>query len=126
MDTKEERTFKRVNNYSLWHRTLGSDYLSVDVDFVEYRAGRGVVALFGVTSGLENERHIINSLPFIFKRTTVEFKVMREIAVNLGVPAYYVIHTDDLKIFYVYKISGVEYICKIMNQEEYANFIKKL
>ena len=39
--TKQEKIRVRPSEYSNWHRKLGSEYLAVDIDFVEYRKDRG-------------------------------------------------------------------------------------
>lgn len=60
-NVKGEHTGERTTEYSLWHRSLGSKYLTLDIDFVEYRKDRGIVAIVAVTGRLNNEKHIINA-----------------------------------------------------------------
>jgi len=125
IETKEEKTYERVSDYSLWHRSLGSEFLTVDIDFVEYRNGRGIVGIICTTSRLKNENHLINSKKFIFKRIFLERKIVLDISKKLNVPAYFVIHTDDLSVFHVYNLEDMDSF-KIMNKEQYGDFIKNL
>lgn len=124
--TKQEKTGHRPTEYSEWHRTLGNEFLSMDVDFVEYRVGRGIVALFEVTANMENEGHMIRSKPYIWDRTEVQRDVLTTMSEALGVPAYFTLHTKDLSLFHVYDLSGNQENLRKMTQEEYAEFIRSL
>lgn len=125
MESKKEKTNERASDYSQWHRTLGSGCYAVDVDWVEWRAGRGVVALICATGRLNDHNHIMNSKKFILNRTEVERKVCLEISESLEVPAYFVIHTTDLSLFHVHSIKNWNNY-QVMNKEEYTEFIKNL
>lgn len=105
--------------------TLGPLMFACDIDFVEYRLGRGVVAVYGVTGNLNDERHIRNSLPMILERTKLEREALKEIAMGMKIMCYYVIHTKDLSRFLVLNLLGDQYD-RFMTQDEYKQFIKDL
>lgn len=123
--SKPENTGVRPSEYSAWHRTLGNGCYAVDIDWAEYRIGRGVVALIAATGRLKDERHIINSKKFIWKRTEIERAVMTEISGLSRIPAFFVIHTEDLSVFHVHELPDITKF-KSMNNEEYSDFIKEL
>ncbi len=126
MESKKETIGFRPGEYSQWHRTLGSGCYAVDIDFVEFRPGRGIVGFFGVTGRLNDERHIINAKQMIWSRTKIEREILHELYVKTGVPAYLVIHTEDLSVFHVHKVSDSIEQFRRMNNEEYTKFIKEL
>ena len=125
-DVKQEKTGKRPSKYSEWHRSLGREYLAVDIDYVEYRIGRGIVAFIDVTGEMEDEGHIINSKKYIWKRTTIQRKILSTLSKALGVPSYFVLHTKDMAMFYVYDLSDINEQPRRMTGSEYANFVKNL
>ena len=124
METKPERTGERASEYSLWHRQLGSGCYAVDVDWVEYRFNRGIVAFICATSRFNSEQHLINSKPMVFARTELERKIVKQLSEVMKVPAFFVMHLTDLSLFHVYDLSSMTF--KVMNKEEYGDFIKKL
>jgi hypothetical protein len=125
-NTKTEKTGERNSDYSLWHRSLGSDFLAIDIDFVEYRRDRGIVGFLAVTGKCVDEKHINNSKRFIWERTSLERKILETLSKAMNLPSYFVIHDNDLSIFHVHDLSKdlSEFIA--MNQVTYGNFIKKL
>lgn len=122
---KPEVTGIKEISYNIWHRELGQGYLDFDVNFVEYRNNRGIVALINVTANLEDESHLENSKEAIWSRSDLEREVLTEIANAIEVPAYYVIHTDDLQVFHVYELPDLKDFER-MNQEEYTEFVQNL
>lgn len=124
--TKGEKTGERNSEYSAWHRTLGPDYYAIDIDFVEYRMGKGIVAFMAVTGKCVDENHIMNSKPYIWQRTTMEREILLILSQKVNVPAFFVIHTNDLQIFHVHKIGDDLKEYKKMNRQEYGEFIKGL
>ena len=102
---KQEKTGIRPSEYSKWHRELGPEFLAVDIDYVEYRNDKGIVALIDVTGNMEDERHIINSKQYIWNRTVVQRKILSHLSKTLGVPAYFVLHTKDLKTFHIHDLN---------------------
>ena len=125
-NTKTEKTGERNSDYSLWHRSLGSEFLAVDIDFVEYRKNRGIVGLIAVTGRLNDEKHILNSKKFIWKRTSVERDILITLSKGINVPSYFVIHDISLSIFHVHDLSENLDSYKSMDRETYASFIKTL
>ncbi len=124
--TKTEKTGQRNSAYSLWHRSLGAESLAVDIDFVEFREGKGIVAFLAVTGECVDENHIINSKKYIWDRTKLERKILITLSVKVNVPSYFVIHNNDLTIFHVHNLSKELTDYTKMNREEYAFFIKNL
>lgn len=126
--TKPETIGTRPRAYSEFHRSFCSNAYAIDIDFVEWRSGRGIVALFGVTGNMNDEGHLVLSRPYIWKRTEMERKVLCEMASKLGVPAFYVFHTISLDIFHVYSLLNNECLDLYVrfNASEYRQFIEKL
>lgn len=124
--TKMEKIGERNSDYSAWHRTLGPEFLAVDIDFVEYRKERGIVAFIAVTGRLNDDKHILNSKRFIWKRTQVERNILIDLSNKTGLPAYFVIHDTNLSIFHVHDLSESLDTFKRMSQDEYGEFIKNL
>lgn len=124
--TKTEKTGQRNSAYSLWHRSLGAEFLAVDIDFVEFRKGKGIVAFLAVTGECVDENHIINSKRFIWQRTQLEREILITLSSKVNVPSYFVIHNNSLTIFHVHDLSKDLTNYTKMNSEEYASFIKRL
>ena len=118
-------TSSRVSAYSDWRRGFGNNCYCVDIDYCEVREGRGIVALIAETGRLENEQHLINSKPMIWARSGVERLALSHLACKCQVPAFYVIHTEDLTVFHVCNIYDFNDYKK-MNKEEYEKFIREL
>jgi hypothetical protein len=125
-NTKTEKTGERSSAYSLWHRSLGPDFYAVDIDFVEYRADRGIVAFIAISGKCTDEKHIINSKQYIWERTKLERKILIELSDKINVPAFLVLHSEDLSVFHVHNLKDSQNTFKVMNLEEYSNFIKSL
>lgn len=124
--SKQEKLGVRASAYSQWHRTLGDGCYGVDLDWVEYRANRGIVALIDVTGNLNNEEHIINSKQMIWNRTEMQREILETVAKSLGVPAYFVIHTTDLSIFHVHNLAYDLKDFTSLTRFQYTEFIKSL
>ena len=125
MKHKQETTGTRASPYSLWHRELGEGCFAVDVDWVEYRRGRGIVALLGTTGRLTDERHIENSKQYILRRSFLERQILATISRALGVPAFFVIHTETLDVFHVHE-PNEENSFRRYDHNGYKKFIKSL
>lgn len=125
-NVKQEKIGKRPSEYSEWHRTLGSEYLTADIDCVEYRIGRGIVALIDVTGEMEDEGHLLNSKKYIWARTKMQREILSTMAEALRVPAYFVLHTKDMALFHVYNLSDTVEKPLRMTCAEYTNFIRSL
>ena len=125
-NTKTEKTGQRSSEYSLWHRSLGSEFFAVDIDYVEFRRGRGIVAFIAVSGQVEDEKHLMHSKPYIWERTKMEREILLQLSKKIGVPSFFVIHTKDLSLFHVHKLDeNLDKFTK-MDQPEYANFIRTL
>ena len=125
-NTKMEKTGERNSAYSAWHRSLGADYLAVDIDFVEYRKGRGIVAVLAVTGNCNDENHIQNSKKFIWARTSLEREILLNLSQKLSVPAYFVIHDNDLSVFHVHDLNIGLASYQRFDNTAYGTFIKQL
>jgi len=125
-NTKCEKTGNRPKEYSLWHRSLGQEYFAVDIDYVEFRKGRGIVAFIAVSGEVNNEEHLNNSKKYIWIRTKVEREILSQLSIKTKIPAFFVIHTKDLTLFHVHNLrEDLDKFTK-MDQEEYSKFIKSL
>jgi len=121
------RTVKQYGcAYSHWHRTLGKEYYQTDIDHVEYRIGRGIVAIIDTTSNFQNEGHIINAKKYVWMRNKVQVSVLKQTSNALGVPAYYVFHTNDFTVFHVHDLSKPLEEYTAMNEQQYKEFIWNL
>jgi hypothetical protein len=118
---KPELTGQRDLAYSKWHRTLPNYCYMIDLDSVEWRNGRGVVALIETCRGTA-----------VAYKKKFQLRVLKEIALKLQVPCYLVIYhyTDgEIKTFDVYDLLNGEFPnCPRlrMNERQYRNFIQKL
>ena len=126
MESKQETIGVRPTEYSEFHRTLGGECYATDIDFVEWRIGRGIVGFFAVTGRLKDERHLKNSKPMIWARTEVERQILYQLSISTGKPAFLVIHTSNMNIFHVHNIKNSIDKFDRMDQEEYTQFIRKL
>jgi len=127
--TKAARFPEEASAYSLWHRSkIFEGCFTVDVDYVEFRNGRDVVALICVTSRLNDVQHMNNSKPMIFERSKAERRILWFLSWCTGVPAYYVIHLTDLTVFDVYRVheQGELENFDRMNRDQYVAFIRGL
>jgi hypothetical protein len=120
--TANETTNNRPSEYSAWHRKLGSEYSAIDIDYVEVRNGR-IKAIIGVTH-CYTKFHINYNKEAILKRSEFERSVMINMANKMGVKAYYVIHSIDMKNFLL--ISLPELKETEMDEVQYSNFLKNL
>lgn len=125
--TNTETIGERPSTYSLFRRSpdFAGCYV-VDIDFVEFRAGRGIVAVLGVTGRCKDEQHLINCKPFIWERTKAERKILMAVSDALHVHAYYVIHTEDLSVFHVHDLVTGNDPYRRMTREEYIKFTQAL
>jgi hypothetical protein len=112
--------------YSHWHRTLGKEYYQTDIDHVEYRTGKGIVAIIDTTSNFNDERHIINSKKYVWNRNQLQRKILLETANALNVPVYYVFHTNDFSVFHVHDLRKELDQYTAMTKDEYTFFICNL
>lgn len=116
---KSERLHERVWDKiaSEKHREFGEECYAVNLDFVEWREGRGVVAL--VEWKCEDE-----------ELTKMEKRILIDLASAKKVPAYVIRHYDDFTDFYIYQIitflSPLKPIKLGINFEELKRFHKEM
>ena len=123
---KPEITGRRDLTYSRWHRTLPSYCYMVDIDCVEWRSTKGVVALIETCIGTA-----------IAYKKKFQLRVLKEIAGKLGVPCYLVIYyprnnyprNDKITLFEVYSLQDGEFPnCpkQVMTEGRFRDFLKSL
>lgn len=121
---KREFTRKRDLTYNDWHRTIGNPYCMMDLDCVEWRADRGIVAFIEVTRFVPEGKF---SQSEILNRKQFEITVLDELQRKFKVPAYIVFYTHDLSTFWIYTIeNGSPKWLKAVNKKDYATFIRQL
>lgn len=119
---KPEFTGKRDLTYNVWHRTIGSQCYMVDLDCVEWRSNRGIVAI--IERACDYQIYPRSSL-LQFKK--FEIKVASEMATKLSVPSFLVFYDEALTKFDVYHIIGEEPIfLQTFNSDDYAKFLNEL
>jgi len=120
---RQEQSFKRPSIYSEYHRTLPNWCYTIDVDWLEWRNNRGIVAFIETAVKLPetNPSSILQTKEF-------EFKVLSELRRRTKIPTYLTIHTENCENFWVYSINenGNTIFIKSMTKLEYDNFIKTL
>lgn len=116
---KPELTGQRDLTYSRWHRTLPRWCWMVDLDSIEWRSERGIVAL------IELARYEAT----VYKKK-FQLKVLKELARQAKIPAYLVLYHNSMNLFEVYDLFSGETIfeCnkKVLTENEYREFIKSL
>ena len=116
---KPEHTGKRDLTFHRWHRTLPPDCYMVDLDCIEWRSEKGIVAL------IELARHTA----IVYKKK-FQCKIIKELATKAQIPAYLVLYNGDLTYFEVYDLLSANKVTEcdkqIMNQKEFRVFIQKL
>lgn len=119
---KPEFTGKRDLSYNKWHRTIGAPYYMIDLDCVEWRSGRGTVAIIERT--LDSTKYTQEQ---IVEYKQFEITVTWEIAQKLQVPAYLVFYNAQLTEFNVYTIKDNEAkFWLTMNTDQYTTFLRNL
>ncbi len=102
---------QRDLRYNNWHKEkLPTSCFALDIDLIEFRAGRGPVAV----TEIKNENEIIK--PW-------QNNILREISERMGIPAYLIIH-KDLIFFKVINLKTNE--TRIFGEDEYIEFVKNL
>ena len=98
--------------YNNWHfDKLPREYYAMDIDFLEIRKGRGIVALVEVKNEYEK-----------VKKWQLDYYI--ELSGKLNVPAYLVIHRKNLTEFKVTNLITKE--TKLFDEQQHINFIKNL
>ena len=120
---REEISNYRDLRYSNWHRTLPDFCYCIDFDFVEWRSGRGIVAIIEVAVRDTNQ-----SLANQLDRKQFEAKILYEAARKLNVNAYIVFYNESLSAFWIFipYEDGRTSLLKVIGEQEYEEFIKNL
>jgi hypothetical protein len=90
--------------YSVWHYKLDRACKCRDVDYFEIRNGQ-IRAILEITGKLRDESHLQNSLKDIFKRWNLHQSMFRSLTKAVLAPAFFVVHTTRLDVFYVFDIN---------------------
>ena len=122
---KPDFTQKRDLTYSLWHRTIGEPYYMIDLDSVEWRGDRGIVA-FIECAIFDPESQ--NKLYQLIDRKKIETKILYELQQLTRHPAFLVLHTPNLTTFWIFKIwnDGEVILQQAVGKEDYANWLRSL
>jgi len=90
--------------YSVWHYTLDWACKCRDIDYFEIRNGV-IKAILEITGKLQDESHLNNSLKQIFQRWRLHQAMFRSLTKAVEAPAFFVVHTTRLDVFYVFDIN---------------------
>ena len=90
--------------YSVWHYKLDWACKCRDIDYFEIRNGV-IGAVLEITGKLQDERHLRNSLTQIFQRWSLHQSIFRSLNNAMNAPAFFVVHTIRLDVFYVFDIN---------------------
>jgi len=110
---KLEGSLYRELIFSTWHRSLRSDCYMYDLDVIEVRPKKGIVALCEVKSehaSLNIDKHF--------------FKVAVELYNKIGVPFIFIRYNNDLSKFKVRRINQQRW--EEMPHEEMKKYIENL
>jgi hypothetical protein len=109
--------------YSLWRYKLKYAIKCRDVDYLEIRQGE-VRAVIETTGKLADENHLRASADKIFERLAGQRLIFKHLADVFSCPAYFVLHTRDLTVFYVYDIDFKHVLSA--NKKQYISFLESL
>jgi len=121
---KPEFTKLRDESYNLWHRTIGDTYYMIDIDSVEWRSQKGIVAFIETALYDVSKGYYISEL---LTRKEMEILILNELQERAGIPSFLVLHTPNLTTFWVFKIQNAKpRFWQTFSQPDYANFIRSL
>lgn len=108
--------------YSSWHRTLPDFCYMIDLDSVEWRSNRGIVAF--IETALRDEKQTLQQQ---LETKKFESKILSEISRKTNAPAYIVFYNVDLSTFIIFFIKNDEpkHLLTI-GRNDYAKFIQNL
>ena len=126
--TKPEFTGHRDLAYNRWHRTIGPEYYMIDLDCVEWRHGRGTVAIMERTCYTRKY-----SIAQILEFKKFQLKVTAEVARAANVPAYLILYEKNQHntptSFHVFELditTGEANFIREMTEQQYAEFLRNL
>ena len=109
--------------YSLWRYKLKYAIKCRDVDYFEIRQGE-VKAVIETTGNLADEDHLRASTDKIFERLAGQRLIFKHLAEVFNCPAYFVLHTRDLTVFYIYDID-FKHVASL-SKKQYVSFLESL
>ena len=118
-----ELTDNRPKNYSKWHRSPNLPewcYLT-DGDFFEQRKIEDVLKAIAYFETIQIPQYAI---PEDYPIWDSKKALAEQISKQMDIPAYFVWHYPDCKIFFVNKLNSTNIIK--MYEPEYINFLKNL
>ena len=101
----------RIKPYSDWHRTLASNLLMLDVDFIEWRYRDGELAPVGVMEvtrvdrGRTVDQRYTDAILQRFEQRDLQARAARKVAEALKTKAYIVLFRQDCSEFWVYNLT---------------------
>jgi len=114
--TKPEYSGVRDLTYNRWHRTIGSECIATNIDWVEVRYGK-------IKAIIEDKDDRSKGIP------SWQLRIMTEVAQSLGVPLYIVFHNCTYKPEAEWQFRVLNFEANksvIMSKEEYIKFLKRL
>ena len=124
---KPERTGNRESDliYSTFHRSLPPFCYMSNLDSVEWRAERGIVAF--IETAIRDQKQTLSQQ---IDTKKFEAKLLLELQYRTKIPSFIVFHNLELTTFQVFKVTpeieSKMYLWKVLNQVEYKQFIKNL
>ena len=94
----------RIKPYSDWHRTLASNLLMLDVDFIEWRYRNGELAPVGVMEvtrvdrGRTVDQRYTDAILQRFEQRDLQARAARKVAEALKTKAYIVLFRQDCQV----------------------------
>lgn len=97
----------------------------LDLDWIEWRQGRGIVAFVETSLFYPNGRFTQKEILDYYKKFHV--KVYGELAELANRPAYFVFYSKELTQFWLYRLHNGDYeYLKTLHENEYRHFIRGL
>ena len=123
MSPQTEVTNNRPKDYSKWHRYPNLPYwcYQTDGEFFEQRIVNNEMTVIAYIETLEIPYY---KSPSDYPIWDSKKALAKQIASRMNIPAFYVWHTKDCKVFFVKNVT-CDKIIK-MYEKEYKEFIKKL
>lgn len=119
---REERFNSRDLRYSNWHRTLPDFCYMIDLDCVEWRSNRGIVAF--IETALRDPNQTMSDQ---LDNKSFEVKVLHELFNRTDIPTFIVFYSDDLNTFWIFSVDdGKTVWLKTVEKTEYEKWIQTL
>ena len=119
---RQERFNTRDLLYSNWHRTLPDFCYMIDLDCVEWRSDRGIVA-FIETALIDYNQNISSQLD----TKTFEVKVLYELFKRTDIKTFIVFYNQELTTFWIFSlIEGKTQWWQTIGKADYEKWIQSL